>query len=281
VSLWEIVKKLIATNISELFSQIVQLQQVASTSPPSEQVPKPWRNYIANTVGIQGTLFTADLGLSESTSAAARFYEDLRRDDTFTNQELLWKLDGLRELMESEMSKKLFFSVPDSVAMYYGKERPFGESVFLNFPSARFDISQAGTCLACGCHTAAGFHLMRTAEVGLWELGRDRQVPSAKNSKIEFQEWGVTIGELESAVKAIQQWPNSPSKENAHKFYNSSLVELRAFNDGWRRHIAHVRKTHKPLEEDETIALWGHVYRFMNTLAAQIGEGRYKPLVWT
>ena len=37
------------------------------------------------------------------------------------------------------------------------------------------------------------------------------------------------IRQLEDAVKAIQQWPNSHLKEDAHKLYNGALVELRAF----------------------------------------------------
>jgi hypothetical protein len=35
---------------------------------------------------------------------------------------------------------------------YYKAERPFGDAVFDAFPSARFDIPEAGTCLAVGCN---------------------------------------------------------------------------------------------------------------------------------
>jgi hypothetical protein len=35
------------------------------------------------------------------------------------------------------------------------------------------------------------------------------------------------------------------------------------------------------METDEILALWGHVFRFMNKLASKIGEGSYTPLVWT
>jgi hypothetical protein len=121
---------------------------------------------------------------------------------------------------------------------------------------------------------------MRAAEVGLWALGKDREVPLAQSGKIEFAEWGAIIGELETAIKAIQQWPNSATKEDAHKFYNSAVVEIRAFNDGWRRHSAHARPHMPKMEPDEAIALWGHVYRFMNKLAPKIGERYRTPLVW-
>jgi hypothetical protein len=122
---------------------------------------------------------------------------------------------------------------------------------------------------------------MRAAEVGLWELGRDRQIPLAKSGKIEFAEWGVIISELEDAVRLIQQWPNSAMKEEAHKFYNTAIVEIRSFNDGWRRHSAHARPHMPRMEPDEALALKGHVFRFMNTLAKKIGVGKYTPLIWT
>jgi hypothetical protein len=112
---------------------------------------------------------------------------------------------------------------------------------------------------------------MRVAEVGMRELGKDRQILYALDKVIEFQEWGRLIRQLEDAVKAIQQWPNSHLEEDAHKLYNGALVELPAFNDGWRRHAAHVRPVPE-IKNDEAPALWGHVSRFMNKPATRIGE---------
>jgi hypothetical protein len=156
----------------------------------------------------------------------------------------------------------------------------FGAEVQKAFPSVEGDLVEAGNCIAFGCNPGAGFHLMRVAEVGLRELGRDRQIPLASKDKIEFSEWGQIIGELETACMAIQRWPNSRSKEEAHKFYNYAVVELRAFNDGWRRHSAHPRPNMPPMSSEEAIALWGHVRRFMQTLAGNISEGNYTKLIW-
>lgn len=180
----------------------------------------------------------------------------------------------------AEAINRKFVSVLPDRAKYLGQEEPFGKQVYDAFPSARFDITEAGNCLACGINSAAGFHLMRAAEIGLWELGMDRQIPLAQAGKIEFSEWGIIIRELEAAVQAITQWPNCPTKEDAHKFYNSALVEIRAFNDGWRRHLAHVRKTQVPLHDDEALALWGHVERFFKNISTKISEGIYTALIW-
>jgi hypothetical protein len=191
------------------------------------------------------------------------------------------ELRNFEGVIVGEIRKNKFLQVDAKVVQYLDQEAPFGEAVNKAFPSASTDIVAAGNCLAVELNTAAAFHLMRAAEVGLWELGRDRQIPCAKAGAIEFKEWGMIIGELDEAVRAIQQWPNSRVKEEAHKFYNAAVVEIRAFNDGWRRHSAHARPHMPKMETDEAIALWGHVSRFMNTLATKIGEGSYTPLRWT
>ena len=194
--------------------------------------------------------------------------------------EIAARLDAILASILDEARLRLYFTVPSDLSAYYDKDHLFGGEVFHAFPSARYDVKEAGKCLACGNNSAAGFHLMRASEIGLWELGRDRQIPLAVSGKIQFQEWGTIIGELETAVKAIQQWPNSHTKEEAHKFYNSVLVDIRAFNDGWWRHLAHVRTTQKPIENAEALALFGHVSTFLALLATKIGEGKYTPLIW-
>jgi hypothetical protein len=188
-------------------------------------------------------------------------------------------LKSLRKTIEMELAKRRFVYVPPEKIRYFAQEKLFGQQVYDKFPSARHDLAQAGDCVACGLDSAASFHLMRAAEVALWELGRDRQIPSVV--KIESMEWGSIIGELEEEIKKIQQWPNTNTfKEEAHRFYNRAVVEIRAFNDGWRRHIAHVRKSQIAMESDEAIALTGHVERFLKTLATKIAEGQYTALEW-
>lgn len=280
LNLWDLMNQIVAKNISECVALIVQRSQVASTSPKDEGVPAVWRQDTAFRL-VQVNILCEDLGLVESGECAKRIQNELLREDqTFSNQELLWKLDGLLSLLESEMSKHLYFRVPNEFIPFLDGKLLFGSKVNAAFPSIESDLKEAGNCLAFGRNSATIFHLMRVAEVGLWELGRDRQIPLAKAKKIEFTDWGLIIRELEDAVKAIQQWQNSTSKEEAHKFYNHAVVEIRAFNDGWRRHSAHARPHMPDTSPDEAKALWGHVERFMQTLAGKISEGKYTDLVW-
>jgi hypothetical protein len=273
-------KPILATNISEAITMLVQRAQVASTSSKVDGVPTIWRQDTAFKL-VQVIILCEDLALPESCVAARRLQSELiKKDDDFSNQELLWKMDALLSLMQSEMEKHLYFSVQGDLTRYIDAKALFGSQVGLAFPSVELDLKEAGNCLALGRNAATIFHLMRVAEIGLWELGRDRQIPLAKSGKIEFTEWGLIIKELEDAVKAIQQWPNCSTKEDAHKFYNHAVVEIRAFNDGWRRHAAHARANMPPTSPEEARALWGHVERFMKTLAGRIAEGHYTNLIW-
>jgi len=204
--------------------------------------------------------------------------EHFKLTGDYGDWEIRRDLRSLRGNIEIVLSERKFLYIQQSKSKYVGQDKPLGPKVYDAFPSARFDLTEASDSVACGLHTAAGFHLMRAAEIGLWELGRDRQIPSV--AKIEFTEWGRIIDELETEIVKIQQWKNSTTKEEAHKFYNRALAEIHAFNDGWRRHLAHVRKSQLPLDPNEAMALHGHVQRFLELLATRIREGQYTNLVW-
>jgi hypothetical protein len=222
-----------------------------------------------------------DVGFQD-TLAQAHIFEmgTAKRPDIYDSSAIASEVRHLGSQIIKDVFRYKFVQIPEEVTKYVEQTLPFGQEVNDSFPSAAADLIAAGNCLAVECNTATAFHLMRAAEVALWELGKDRQIPLAKSGKIEFAEWGTIIGELEEAVRLVQQWPNSSTKEDAHKFYNKAVVEIRAFNDGWRRHSAHARPHMPKMESDEAIALWGHVFRFMQTLASKIGEGKYTPLVW-
>jgi hypothetical protein len=222
-----------------------------------------------------------DVKFREIVGSAVLLEHRLKYPNEYSSAAIAVELRNFESVIMGEINKTKFLQVEARLMQYLEQNNPFGEVVSKAFSSANADIIAAGNCLAVELNTAAAFHLMRAAEVGLWELGRDWQIPCAKTGAIEFKEWGIIIGELDDAVKAIQQWPNSRVKEEAHKFYNAAVVEIRAFNDGWRRHSAHARPNMPRMQSDEAIALWGHVSRFMNTLASKISEGSYTPLIWT
>ncbi len=75
--------------------------------------------------------------------------------------------------------RKFVLVKPDR-SKYLLQHALFGENVRTAFPSAAFDIEQAGNCLAVEANMAAIYHLLRVAEHGLRALARDRRIEIPK-----------------------------------------------------------------------------------------------------
>ena len=68
------------------------------------------------------------LDLYQSLQAAQRLQYSLKSEQAFTNPELQWRLDELRELMESEMRDHLYFRVQKSLTRFVDGKALFGNS---------------------------------------------------------------------------------------------------------------------------------------------------------
>jgi hypothetical protein len=173
--------------------------------------------------------------------------------------------------------KYQFVQIQEDRVKYLVTEFPFGKAVADAFPSAVIDIREATDCFAMERNPAAVHHLMRAAEIGLRALAKDRRITFEKGP-IELQQWGDILGKLRKAIAEIENWPRSLAKEAAHQFYNKALLDLRSFNDAYRRHIAHARDHVYDGYEAESVM--HHVSSFMQELATKISEKKRTPLVW-
>lgn len=284
-SLWDIVRKFDAWLSVAVFAHMGELIQSAKEMedkrPGSAVPPKVLDGAIAMLLAMLVNAAITELPESiRSAQKMAKSFDESRSNtrDHVKYSELGWRLQELKDLMESEMRKQLFLWVPPSKASYFDNEKPMGQQVYDAFPSARLDLTEAGSCLACNRNNAAMMHLMLATEIGLRELGRDRQIPFALSGAIEFKQWGHILDELEKAVEKIQQWPNSHMKDEAQRFYNALLFDLRSFNDGYRKHLAHARE--HTFTDSDALALWDHVSRFYTKLSTKVAEGQYTNLVW-
>lgn len=192
------------------------------------------------------------------------------------------------------LEDRQFLRVADdrlSLLLYMRGETPhagvldvFGDAVRTNFNSATSDIIEAGNCLAAECNTAAVFHLMRVAEVGLRALANDRNAPF-KNKPIDQQEWGTILGYLDGCILQLRQdalsnWRNPGLKDIQIRFYSEVVAELRGFNEAWRRHISHARED-GIYDRDYAGGVFKHVRVFMQKLAEKISESSVTPKYWT
>src|SRR3989337_1503269 len=72
-----------------------------------------------------------------------------------------------REAFVDALERMKYLFIDPTLTEYVDNDSLFGGPVAMAFPSANSDLKSAGNCLAVGCDTAAVFHLMRVAELGL------------------------------------------------------------------------------------------------------------------
>ncbi len=124
-----------------------------------------------------------EIGLSNSITLIQRVISELRSPD-YTYPKYGARLEELKDRIYDEMSQPLFLTIKQDKAIYFNQASLFGESVFNNFPSASFDIEEAGKCFAVGRSTACVMHLMRCIEVGLKAVGTGSKRCESSKSKL-------------------------------------------------------------------------------------------------
>lgn len=159
-----------------------------------------------------------------------------------------------------------------------------GPKTLENFPSSEGDFIEAANCLAAECNTAAVFHLMKAAEVGLRALARDRAA-AFQNKPLDQQEWGTMLGYLDKCIKELREssassWTDPGVKDAQIRFYSEIVAELRQFNEAWRRHLSHARED-GIYDRDYAMSVFRHVRLFMQKLADRISENIVTPKYWT
>lgn len=159
----------------------------------------------------------------------------------------------------------------------------FGAEVAKKFNSAARDIQEAGNCLAADCCTGAVFHLMRAAEVALRALAKDRRITFPRGV-LEQKQWGEILNQLEGVIGALngqaaQNWPSEDVRQAQIRFYQGAMVEFRAFNDAWRRHVSHAHEG-AMYDTKQAESILDHTRRFMQQLATKISDDQQTPEYW-
>jgi hypothetical protein len=153
------------------------------------------------------------IGLAGANTAAvnaAMYLNDPNRDRTAPAVAVL--LENVCNAVRDALSRRHFLWVNPAYNDFIDNEESFGSRVKNNFPSAVYDIREAGNCLAAECATAAVFHLMRAAEHGLRALAFDRNITVAKGP-IELATWDQIIKRLEDAEDAVIGYPRTLVRE--------------------------------------------------------------------
>lgn len=161
--------------------------------------------------------------------------------------------------------------IPFTRTEFFEKEKLFDERVFERFKNARYDITEAGNCLATGANTACVFHLMRAAEHALRSLAPKMHVTSVnKNTPIEEATWGQMIVKFNEEI-GIAKNHATPKQEAKLDAYLHLVTVCKALKHLWRDPVSHVRGKY---DEEKAMDIFKQVRVFMQNACTVLSSRR-------
>jgi hypothetical protein len=217
------------------------------------------------------------IGLRDSAEAISEFNSLLSiSKGTITIGEVAARIAEIKRVIQREMKRHLFLHIPIERARYCqswgeakrkerGEEIPlFGDAVNDKFPSATYDVVEAGNSFAAGRYTACVFHLMRALEIGLTVLAKVFNVPS------DHTNWHNIIEAIEKQIRNMGNDPNKSSNwKDDQEFYSQAASHFFILKEAWRNYTAHARGKYNP-EEAERIMM--NTRFFIQKLSERLAE---------
>lgn len=263
-TLWELMRRFDPNLIIWLARLEGSLGQKLRGTQQAADVPMRdnMRRLVRNLVEVYGRDI-APLGFLASTATVARLRSANEKPGTTYGE--AWKiLEDLRRRVVDELGGIRLFALDPAKARFYVEHDLFGPDVAGAFPSASFDIEEAGRCLALDRPTAAVLHLMRALEVGLQALAARFKTPYAHAS------WNTAIEKIQKEIGRIERLKRKPTNwQSDRQFYAEAGADFRLFKDAWRNYVMHIHETYVP-EKAEII--FDGVCAFMQHLATRLRE---------
>lgn len=210
------------------------------------------------------------IGMEITAETVKELVEELKAPKSQHNFQWLYQQsEAIERLADKELKGKFFLYIPPERAKFWPKMKQpnvFGGKVATSFPSATFDIANAGVCLATMMSTASVFHLMRVLEIGLASLGRIFGVSLAHTN------WAPAIDQIESKIRNMQKdpvWKELPDCKEQQEFYAQAASHFAILKDAWRNHTMHIRGKYT---EDEAERIFENVKGFMQKLSERLAE---------
>ncbi|MET4387521.1 hypothetical protein ABIB73_003276 [Bradyrhizobium sp. F1.4.3] len=176
------------------------------------------------------------------------------------------EIDALISAFVAELKSHLFLFVPNHLAKFY--ELILQSTITVAFPHASKELVAAGNSLASGLFTAAVFHSMRAAEIGVRVLGSELGV-SFPDKPLELAEWQQILDQSEVKIKAMKSLQPRQHRDDQLKFFSQAAVQFTYFKDAWRVRVAHARETY---EENPATRVFNHTLEFFEVLATRLRE---------
>ena len=205
----------------------------------------------------------AFFNLTFTRDAIIRFEErvSLAVFDDLTPDHVSRAVENIRERLEDELKNLSFFYVEPSRIRFYDKTPPDGDGITASFPSAEYDLREAGNCLSLDRFTATVMHSMRALEPGLDALADVLGIKRGNSG------WGRDLNNLQTAWSAKSSDQSTPNWMRL--IFPPALAEFRYFAEAWRNRSMHARARYG---EEEAGRVLEHVLSFLRILAPKLNE---------
>jgi hypothetical protein len=188
-----------------------------------------------------------------------------------TPETLKSEIGGLQKTIIRELADKKFAFIPPGNDQFFERDDLFGKE-FHDFasPEINVEIKAAGNCLAADLNTAAIFHLLRAAELGMRRMAKRLKVPVIRDNKqieIDDATWDELIIGTNKKVKSEKEL-SPPQREikNHFKEYERLAQQFDHMKND-RNNVMHTRGNNTAVE---ALAVLGRVKDFMLKLAERI-----------
>ncbi len=178
-------------------------------------------------------------------------------------------LHEFRDRLYDELKASKFIVLKSGEQALYEPQVPlFGTLVALRFPSAAFEIAEAGKCLALERPTASAFHAMRSIEIGIRAIARCLGISDP--IKDADRNWAVMLRKVKDETNRRNSatspaWANSSDRQ----FFEEVYASLDAVRNPWRNATMHVENVYT---EDEGTMIFNAVKGFMMKLATRMDD---------
>lgn len=179
------------------------------------------------------------------------------------------ELKILRQAVDDDVRNEYFYHYPRELASFPIATVVHWKQTLDSFPSTevKFEITSGADCYALGHPTAAIFHFMRVAEIGLRAIAKKLRVRLPKGKPVAWSEWGNVIDAIDGKVRAAKQMTRGPKKAAELDFYSGLLGSLQGFKDMFRDNVMHYRREYKAPEAETAMR---YVRDFMNKLSTRV-----------
>jgi hypothetical protein len=195
-------------------------------------------------------------------SSVKELRERIGKDEKHILNTLGTQIAGIRNDIVRQMERLIYLEIPQSnVALFDPEEPLFGQLVYNNFKSSRYDISEAGKCLALDRSTACVMHSMRALEPGLIATSKKAGFIPTRD------DWGTIIDGIETRLTPTNV--NYIKDKKTREFLRPAATQFRHFKDAWRNHAMHAREKYT---SEEAESIFRSVKSFMMQIAKRLKE---------